>query len=110
MIIIFCLFFLASLITISIVNTWQYTTLKIHLMGLFYKDVLYKEISDNDSWECYMLMKKGKIGELLTCKICQAHWVALFSSTSLMYAIGVPIWWFPIYCFFTIPFLVTKFV
>lgn len=98
------------ILTLGIVNTWTYSTIKVHLCGIFISNPYYKQLNTLEEWENFMLLMYGKIGELLVCKICLSHWVSLIISILGLYIIGEFVWWFPLYCFFSIPFFVSKFV
>jgi len=98
------------LFTAAIVNTWYRTDIKIYICRLFFRDKLYKTIDTHDDWENYLLVTKGKLGELMTCPICFSHWVSLLVSILALIAIGQFSLLFPIYCFFTIPLFVNKLI
>ena len=104
------MYIIAVLLTVSMVNTWKNTTLKMHVLDLFIKTDAYKEITSVKEWNDYMLMFCGWWGELMVCHICLSHWVGLASGIGIALVAGGLCWWFPLLVMFTAPLFVSKFV
>lgn len=105
-------YIIVLLLTLGVTNTWFNSTIKIHLTRLIIQDKASydAEVFTLDDYDEYLLMRYGKIGELLTCKICLSHWISLAITILVMFATGFYSIFLPIFCFFTVSFFVSKFV
>ena len=103
------LFFLYILVWLAATNAlvvWFKSSMSLYIMKIF--RILPDEIMTNEDANTYLIVNKGKIGELLSCPVCLSHWfVALFAGLLVVFTSLVS-WPFIFLCIVTLPFLSTS--
>lgn len=99
----FVLYIVVFLVATNALVVWFRSSMPLYVMKMF--RFIPDDVVTNDDANTYLILNRGKLGELLSCPICLAHWITAGVAFGLTLLLPVVGWQFIVLCAITQPFL-----